>query len=142
MHAFRDPRIADEVNRVCIGPCPRPAGVHDGCFSIVRDGDEPIVRSKDGGYYRLSFRTLADLGWVQAEPMKRRDRVKAGLADPPAHRRLTPAMVTVATALRANRIASVADLERVARERGLTIPSLLRQLVGRDADQALADIGL
>src|SRR5690349_13837951 len=98
MHTFRDPRIGDEVNRVCIGPCRRAAGDHGACFSIIRDDEaSAVVRSREGGYCRLIYHTLADLAWVEAEPITRRHRVEAGLADPPSRRKLTPAMVTVAT---------------------------------------------
>lgn len=143
MHTFRDPRIGEEVDRTCIGPCLRDPGDHDDCFSILRDdADAAIVKTRGGGIYKLTYQTMSDLGWVNCEPvLKRSEKVALRLAEPKPARKLTPAMVTVATVLRRNGIASLADLKRAAEDRGTTIPALLRQLCPGDADQALADMG-
>lgn len=142
MLGFRDERIAAEVNRCCIMPCGRQPGDHDACLTIVKDDDDAcIVRARDGGLHKLTYHSMSDLTWVHAEPVRsRKERVELGLADPPAKRKLTPAMVTVATTLRVNGINNVRDLRRYAEERGLTIPAVLRQLAPGDADQALEDM--
>lgn len=142
MPTFRDERITAEVSRACIIPCDRPPGGHDACFSIVKDDDDGVVvRARDGGLHSLTFQTMSDLSWVHAEPVRKHsERVRLGLADPPTKRRLTPAMVTVATALRVQGIHTPADLRRRAESEGVSIPAFLRRLAPGDADQALADL--
>lgn len=141
MHTFRDRRIADEVNRACIAPCKRPEGRHDACFVIVKDDDrDTVVRARDGAHYRLTYQSMINLAWVDATPMGRAARVAAGLADPPPRRRLTPAQITVATALRAAGINSPSALARYAEQRGVTREDALREIAGRaTADRAIRE---
>ena len=143
MQRFKDARISEVVTRSCIVPCERTDGDHDDCYAIVKDDDDDtVVRMRDGAYYRLTFESLLDQEWVRAERMDRASRVRAGLAEPSPRRRLTPAQVTVATALRAAGIHSARALRGYAAANGISPEDALRRIGGRDvAERAMREFG-